>query len=84
MSFFEGFPNVILEAANHMIPTIITTNCAGGLNKIPKIIFVKNELNDLVNVVKKQVKNKQNFSKYYKSYLIENHNVKIFTEKLLK
>ena len=84
LSFFEGFPNVILEAANHMIPTIITTNCAGGLNKIPKIIFVKNELNDLVNVVKKQVKNKQNFSKYYKSYLIENHNVKIFKKKLLK
>ena len=46
-----------------MIPTIITTNCAGGLNKIPKIIFVKNELNDLVNVVKKQVKKQTKFFK---------------------
>ena len=84
LSFFEGFPNVILEAANYMIPNIITTNCAGGLHKIPKIIFVEAELNNLLKVVDEQLRNKQNFSKYYKNYLIDNHSIKSFTEKLLK
>ena len=32
-SFFEGFPNAVVEAINHNIP-VICSNCRGGMNEI--------------------------------------------------
>ena len=84
LSYYEGFPNVILEACNYMVPCIISTDCAGGLSKIKNIILVKNDINNLNLKVEMQLNKNLSFALDYKKYVINNHNSKSFTSKILK
>jgi glycosyltransferase involved in cell wall biosynthesis len=84
LSFYEGFPNVILEACNYMLPFIISTNCAGGLSKINKIIMVNNNMDDLTNKIENQFNDNLDFSNDYKNYIINYHSTKLFISNIIK
>jgi len=79
-SFFEGFPNAVVEAINHNIP-VICSNCRGGMNEI--LLNGKGgdlfPVNDFVELSKKITLFFENPSSLNKKLLIARRNIKRYS-----
>ncbi|MFB2773869.1 glycosyltransferase [Shewanella xiamenensis] len=68
-SIKEGFPNVLIEMMASGIKNIITTQCAGDLNELPKVTVFKSLFpQDLAIELEKAILHKFDFSHVYKVY----------------
>ena len=79
-SFFEGFPNAVVEAINHNIP-VICSNCKGGMNEILSNgkggdMFPVNDFEELSKKISLFFKNPANLNK---KLIVARRNIKKYS-----
>ncbi|MEZ8062830.1 MULTISPECIES: glycosyltransferase [Vibrio] len=68
-SLKEGFPNVIIEMMAAGTKNIISTNCAGDLDKLPNVTLMDGFSSDeLASLLKMSIKNRYDYRKLYCQY----------------
>lgn len=81
-SIIEGFPNVLLQMM-HVNTRVVSTTCAGGIDKIDGLITVEtNSIKQLVEGMKKALSSDLTINRKLFDTNLENRSIKRFVEKV--
>lgn len=74
-SFYEGFPNVLLESMYYGVDYIVTTLSTNSLIKLPKVKIVNFDIDQLKEEILNFALDKRSFKNDYHTYVVNNHSI---------